>query len=164
MSISTSSLWQTRCRRKLVDSDRSHFGRALNSLIILLSSSNDQMSAFDQGTERVGERNASFMECTSLSLTRTSTSPKVEGERGGVPDEGTLPRRHIIFAFYEPDRKYSTNRGNSSQIGTKLRDLAIGRQGRAASLGQQCPQMTQLPGTIACPTSCTGPEINVCRT
>ena len=46
MSISTSSHLQEqwRCRRKLVESDRSHFGTALNSLIMLLSLSNDQTS------------------------------------------------------------------------------------------------------------------------
>ena len=33
--------------------------------------------------------------------------------------------------------------GFSSEIGTKLRDLAVGQAGAAATLGQHCPQMTQ---------------------
>ena len=47
--------------------------------------------------------------------------------------------------------------GFSSEMGTKLRDWAIGQAGAAATLGQHCPQLTQrrrraafirLPGTI----------------
>ena len=36
----------------------------------------------------------------------------------------------------------------SSQIGTKLRDWAVGQAGAAATLGQHCPKMTQRPGTM----------------
>ena len=38
--------------------------------------------------------------------------------------------------------------GFSSEIGTKLRDWAVGQAGAAATLGQHCPQMTQRPGSI----------------
>ena len=36
--------------------------------------------------------------------------------------------------------------GFSSEMWTKLRDWAVGQAGAAATLGQHCPQLPQIPG------------------
>ena len=42
--------------------------------------------------------------------------------------------------------------GFLSEIGTKLRDWAVGQAGAAATLGQRCPQMTQRRCSVHCGT------------
>ena len=56
-----------------------------------------------------------------------------------------LPEQHSESSNEVGEIFISYSTGFSSEIGTKLRDRAVGQAGAAATFRQHCPQMTQRP-------------------